>query len=593
MPGSIRRLFWLALIAPGTGAGQAIPYESIVKIENTAVEYNYATPWNAGHYLGNTGTGFFIGGNRFLTNAHVLSSSSRLMVTLTGDPTPHPARLLFIGHDCDLALFELEDPALSERLQPLAIGVTPTLDSEVRAVGFPVGGERLSVTRGVVSRIDYVGYAHTEVDQHLAVQIDAAINPGNSGGPVLQGGQVVGVAFQGLGEAENTGYMIPPPVIRRFLADVEDGHYDGYVDLGLSELPLVSPAQRAALGLEEDGRGVLVGHVLATGSADGSLREGDILLAIDGLPIASDGSVVVDGERLNMAEVVERRFVDDRVEVDLRRGGSPLKVELTLRTLPALKILATDYDNPPRYVVAAGLVFQPVNRNLFSAMQPTPAVGRTLQEHLQENRFLERPDIVVFTQVLPASVNSGTEEFVGGVVESIDGTPVRTLHDVHRLLNGRFDQPQGGEFIEIRLRDVGRPLLLRRTEAAAAHARILESYGIRSDSRLGAETRYERPAAALAAESAAEPPAPVEDATAPEPMNPTDPDPRPRPEPLPDQIEPLDPEPDKDPAVEPTPDPPPATEPQPLPQPVPEPGPEAVPGPGPDEVPVPGADPAL
>lgn len=121
----------------------------------------------------------------------------------------------------------------------------------MRAVGYPIGGSRLSVTRGIVSRIDTTLYSHSQSVSHLTVQIDAAINPGNSGGPVLMDDKVVGVAFQGLMQANSTGYMIPMPVIKRFLQDVEDGRYDSYVELGVDFFPLSNPAMRKHFGLSE------------------------------------------------------------------------------------------------------------------------------------------------------------------------------------------------------------------------------------------------------------------------------------------------------------------------------------------------------
>ena len=61
---------------------------------------------------------------------------------------------------------------------------------------------------------------------------------------------MVGVAFQGYSGdvAQNVGYMIPTPVIHRFLKDVEDGHYDRYMDLTIRYHPLHNPAMRRALG---------------------------------------------------------------------------------------------------------------------------------------------------------------------------------------------------------------------------------------------------------------------------------------------------------------------------------------------------------
>src|SRR5437016_4809397 len=82
-------------------------------------------------------------------------------------------------------------------IAPLKFGGIPALESTVSAYGYPIGGERMSVTTGIVSRVDFRLYTHSSVDQHLAIQISAQINPGNSGGPVMQDTKVVGVAFQG------------------------------------------------------------------------------------------------------------------------------------------------------------------------------------------------------------------------------------------------------------------------------------------------------------------------------------------------------------------------------------------------------------
>src|SRR5437868_10281998 len=132
---------------------------------------------------------------------------------------------------------------------PLKFGAIAALESSVSAYGYPIGGERMSVTTGIVSRIDFQLYTHSSIDSHLAIQISAQINPGNSGGPVMQNAKVVGVAFQGYSGdiAQGVAYMISTPVIRRFLKDIEDGHYDKYVDLAMTYAKLQNPAQRRYL----------------------------------------------------------------------------------------------------------------------------------------------------------------------------------------------------------------------------------------------------------------------------------------------------------------------------------------------------------
>lgn len=60
----------------------------------------------------------------------------------------------------------------------------------VTVIGYPRGGEKICLTKGIVSRLHFNG-------EYLAIQIDAAINPGNSGGPVLnEKGDCIGIAYR-------------------------------------------------------------------------------------------------------------------------------------------------------------------------------------------------------------------------------------------------------------------------------------------------------------------------------------------------------------------------------------------------------------
>src|SRR5206468_2047710 len=252
--------------------------KSLVRITATSVEPEYKAPWNAGALQRGVGAGFVIGGNRIMTNAHVVANSRYVTVERDGDPNKYPAQVQFIANDCDLAVITVSAPDFFKNMLPLKFGGIPALESTVSAYGYPIGGERMSVTTGIVSRIDFQLYTHSSIDQHLAIQISAQINPGNSGGPVMQNGKVIGVAFQGYSGdvAQGVAYMIPTPVIRRFLTDIKDGHYDKYVDLGLTPGNLQNPAQRRYFGLPDDGRGVVVRTVIEAGPAGKVLKEGDV-----------------------------------------------------------------------------------------------------------------------------------------------------------------------------------------------------------------------------------------------------------------------------------------------------------------------------
>lgn len=467
--------FGLERTAPATPAKATDIYKSVVRIEVATQVADYRIPWNSGRFGGGTGSGFLIGPNRFLTNAHVVSNARRVLINKRGSSVKHAAKVVHIAHDCDLAILEVEDATPFDGLKYLEFGDVPQLESQVRVIGYPVGGDRLSVTRGVVSRIDFRPYAHSQVDSHLVVQIDAAINPGNSGGPVLQEDKVVGVAFQGLRQADNTGYMIPTPVIKRFLKDVEDGEYDHYVDLGATEFSLFNPAMRRALQLEDNGIGVLVASVTPEGPCDGVLQAGDVLLSIDGKPIDNAGNIKVDGEEVVLHEIVERKFEGDTVALEFQRAGEKKKATITLTPFPAARIFALRYGERPRYVFFAGLTFQPLDLNLYATHQfSDPRVRKTYQNYVKDTVFKERKDVVILTRVESDALTTYISGYAGTMVDEINGVKVTSLKHAHELLYAE-EQP---EFITIKCEGVSRPIIVPSAEVKAANQRIMQTSGI-------------------------------------------------------------------------------------------------------------------
>ncbi|KAF9592044.1 hypothetical protein IFM89_011794 [Coptis chinensis] len=139
-------------------------------------------------------------GRKVLTNAHVVAEHTFVLVRKHGSPTKYRA----VGHECDLALLVVQSPEFWEGMTCLELGDIPFLQEVVAVVGYPQGRDSISITKGVVSRVEPTQYVHGAT--HLmAIQIDAAINPGNSGGPAIMSHKVAGVAFQNLSGAENIG----------------------------------------------------------------------------------------------------------------------------------------------------------------------------------------------------------------------------------------------------------------------------------------------------------------------------------------------------------------------------------------------------
>ncbi|MGC6494377.1 MAG: trypsin-like peptidase domain-containing protein [Myxococcota bacterium] len=463
--------------SPGVAVDEA---PAVVRLINNAQRADANTPWNTRPVQRSSGSGLVIEGGRILTNAHVVADTRLLQIYLHGDPTPHEARVVAVAHDADVAVVAPLDEHLLDDIEPLTFGGLPAMGTPVVTLGYPAGGRRLSSTRGVVSRIEVQTYVHSGVFRHLAIQTDAAINPGNSGGPVLQDGKVVGLAFQGSRSLDNVGFFIPTEVVQHVLTDLEDGQYDGWAYLGVGVDNLENPAARARRGMPSDASGLLVYNTIPGGSADGVLQNGDVLLSMDGFDIANDGTVERFGLRLALQCVLDLRQVGDEMPLEVLRDGERLSLKMPLKIGTARERTRPIYDVLPRYVVYAGLVFVPLDRNGLDAAGrlTTPLRWETVLRPWEDPTY-DKEESVLLLRRLDHPVNTQLAWFNKLVVEEINGVPIRKLDDVITAFEGNDADQHVMDFGYF-----GRFGVLDREASVTAHPQILQQYGVPEDRRL-------------------------------------------------------------------------------------------------------------
>ena len=260
--------------------------DSIVKIYTVFKSPSYDTPWNS-RVQSASGSGVVIDGNRILTNAHVVANTTFLEVKRNGDTKKYRAKIEFVSHQVDLAIIKLVDEKFFDGVRALKFGKRPVKEQKVSVYGFPLGGNTLSITTGIVSRIEHVSYVHSG-EIFLGVQVDAAINGGNSGGPAITNGKIVGVVMQGMRNAQNVGYLISMDIINRFLEDIKDGKLDGFADLGLTTMSMENPTMREYYKMDKDTTGILITKIAEVSKAYDKLKEGDILVKVDGHKVEND-----------------------------------------------------------------------------------------------------------------------------------------------------------------------------------------------------------------------------------------------------------------------------------------------------------------
>jgi S1-C subfamily serine protease len=452
--------------------------EATVKIYAVYSEYDYDMPWQLAGQDRGVGSGCIISGNRVLTNAHVVANQTFIQVKRAGHAKKYSAAVEIVAHECDLALLRVDDPSFFSGVKPLALGTLPRMRDKVAVYGFPVGGEELSITEGVVSRVELTRYSHSGAGL-LTCQIDAAINPGNSGGPVIKEGKIVGIAFQGYVFAQNIGYMVPAPVIDHFLRDSSDGSYHGIPSLGIAWQDMENPGLRTHFQMSEKQNGVLITYIAPEAAARGKLQIGDVLLAIEGDPIANDGTISFRGtERIQFAYAVQHKFIGETVRCRILRDGRAMDVTIPLSTRLDSGRLApyTQYDKAPTYYIAGGLVFQPLTLNYLQVWNKMADVPVHLANYYYHGRQSEdRRQVIVLTKILGDELTVGYDDFKDHVIIRVNGKEISTTTDLVKAIEGNE-----GKY-HVLMDEWGGELVLERAKTDQAQRKILEKYKIDAD----------------------------------------------------------------------------------------------------------------
>ena len=452
---------------------------SVMKISVTVRNPDFAHPWNKANPTEASGTGFLIEGGRIVTNAHVVRYASQVYVQPDQSDEKFEANVEAISYGLDLAVLKLESSdAIGDR-KPLVIDNTITpLRSEVNVYGFPIGGNQISITKGIVSRIEYTGIGNNQLG--LRAQIDAAINPGNSGGPVISGGKVVGVAFSGIQNASNIGYLIHATELVAFLKDIEDGKYDGKANIWDYFQTTENPALRTRLKLPKNIGGVMVSGLREP--QDHTLKVNDVVTKIGPYPIDSQGNVKVDELTLSFVYYCPLLDKDGKVPVTVWRDGQEVEVECpTKKSIRSLiPYLNGEY---PRYFIYGPLAFEAASGELALSMMSDNRVSMMLGMRRSPlfSSFLTLPDEqlqeLVIVPAPPFSHRStkGYRPPVMSVVSAVNGIKVRSLKHLVEIFRDSTD-----EFIEIEFAEAGaEKMVFNRKEIATATESILADNNIR------------------------------------------------------------------------------------------------------------------
>jgi S1-C subfamily serine protease len=270
------------------------------------------------------GSGFvFTPDGLVLTNSHVVDQASTIAVTVP-DGREYGADLVGDDPGTDLAVLKITAPDLaaaslgdSSRLRPGQLVV---------AVGNPYGLQH-TVTAGVVSALGRSLRARSGRLIDNILQTDAALNPGNSGGPLVNaGGEVVGVNTAMIMGGQGLSFAVPINTARFVIPQLlREGRVRwSYVGVGVQDVPLLRRVIRF-FGLAATSGLLVVSVEPGSPAAEAGLRDGDILVAFGGQPVAG-------------ADDLHRLLTEERIgtaqEAEVIRGTERLRLAVTPREVP-------------------------------------------------------------------------------------------------------------------------------------------------------------------------------------------------------------------------------------------------------------------
>jgi S1-C subfamily serine protease len=459
---------------------------SVVKIFSTVRQPNPYTPWTKQAPTEITGSGVVIDGRRILTCAHVVLYASQVQIQADQSADKVSATVESIAPDIDLAVLKLDDESFFDSHTPLSRTTNaPGTGYPVIVYGYPLGGTSLSITRGIISRIEFASYNFPA--NGLRIQIDAAINPGNSGGPAVVNNKMIGIAFSRLtGGTQNIGYIIPCEEIDFFLKATADGHYDGKPTMMDSLQTLENPALRSFLKIDKSVDGMVVREPYDSDPAY-PLKKWDVITKIGDMAVDDQGMIRLNDDlRVYFKYHIQKIAKDGKVPLTIMRVGKEIQIELPVPSKPAIVIPFLNGTYPP-YFIYGPIVFSEATQEFIQgfASQTTGFYllsllgieGSPLVKRMGDKPAFDGERLVVISSpFFPHDLSKGYVNPVGDIVKTVNGIPIRNLAHLVEVLRDSKD-----EFITIEVESrVAETLVFPRAKILSATDDILTDNGIRS-----------------------------------------------------------------------------------------------------------------
>jgi S1-C subfamily serine protease len=453
---------------------------SIVYLEISAYGYDQIRPWKNTDIQQKSGVGCATGAYQVITPAWNLTDAKLIKAKVSGQNEYIPATIKTIDYEIDLAILELEPNAMKKPLKPLKFEDKFQRGAKLNYYWLNPNAE-MTTGQGYLDRAELarstVSYANL-----LNMIVTNTSQETSTGQVYCNGSTPIGISCWSKSSTE-TG-LIPAAIINSFLVRAKDGNYPGVPAVGFAVEALLDPAMRAYLKMPATMKnGVQITSVYNIGTGSDLLKDGDVILAIDGKEIDAYGKFSYPAyDRIMFHHLITSHKVGDDIVFDIWRDGSKQQLRIKAKNFDVGEMLVPyyEYGEQPEYVVTGGFVFQKLTRPYLAnwGKDWEGKVTPHLLHYLRDMAFkptAQRREIVILSYVLPSQINLGYTDLSQSVVSKFNGMPVSRLSDIVKA-----QKLNPGEKYDVVEFELDNPkVVIPRQQLQQADTMIAASYGIR------------------------------------------------------------------------------------------------------------------
>lgn len=472
-----------AKLAPGA-------LRSVLRVNVTAQGYNFYQPWEKLKPGTRRGLGSLLADGKVLVTSQLVADATYAELELPTTSQKARARVQAVDYEANLALLTLDDdkPDFLSGMQGLEVDPSAKTGDELEVWQIEDNGTPVS-TKGEIVNVDVAPY-FLDGTAFLIYELKGSLQyrAGSFVLPVVRNGKLAGL-LTNYDNGEQISTVLPGPIIGHFLKDLEDGEYQGFPSLGLKYGRTTDEQLRKYLKLNGNKGGIYISGVAeGNTAAKAGLKEGDVLLELDGKAIDARGNYEDENfGTMNFGHIARgKKYLGEKVEMKILRAGQTMTLSAELSRKDPRDSLIDPYvfDRAPKYYIAGGLVFQELTRpylQLFGDKWQERAPLRMIHalEHPEELEKKGMKKYVFLSRVIRTPATLGYEELSHIMVTKVNGRPIHTLSD----LSDAFEEP-GGDVHKIEFSEAPKAIYLDVKATEAVNSQIKKAFRIRDIKRL-------------------------------------------------------------------------------------------------------------